>query len=61
MTYSESAQGLLITRERVAQELARHGFTSADHVDECVAECRPRDRDGVTRWDAGDVLAWLGY
>lgn len=58
MTYSESAQGVLITAARVRSELARHGF----HDNETLAECRPFDgRDGVTRWDAGHVLAWLGY
>jgi hypothetical protein len=61
-TYSESAEGVLIDRARAATELARHGFTTAECLDECLAECRPFDgTDGVTRWDAGDVLRWLGY
>lgn len=56
MTYSESAEGVLINRARIARELASHGL--AGMVDECVAEIPPR-RDGL--WNAGDVLRWLGY
>lgn len=55
MTYSESAEGLEITRARALQELRSHGQTDADVLD--------FDRDlGVhATYLASDVLAWLGY
>ena len=38
MTYSESANGQMITAERVTQELARHGIDDMETVLECFGE-----------------------
>jgi hypothetical protein len=56
-TYSGSARGVLIGSERVAQELRAHGFSDAETLEECLAESQVRP--GV--FDAGRVLAFLGY
>jgi len=58
MTYSESAEGVRITARRVQQELVRHGLPDEMSLLECLAECA-EDADG--RYNAGDVLRWLGY
>ncbi len=66
MTYSESAQGVMISARRVVQELKSHGFTGelgyqalASFMEEAGLEA-PGDRDAD--WvDAGELLEWLGY
>lgn len=60
-TYLDSAVGILITRERVAQELAKHHFFGAEDLAECLGECRPFDTAEGVRYRATDVLYWLGY
>jgi hypothetical protein len=55
MDYYESAEGLLITLNRVEQELERHGF---DEVTEFTADVAPI-RDGL--YSAQHLLEWLGY
>lgn len=53
MTYSESAQGVTITKARALLELRRHGVIE---IADFFADCGERDT-----YDAGEVLAWLGY
>lgn len=53
MTYSESAQGVIITKMRAILELRRHGVIE---IAEFFADCGDR-----ATYDAGEVLAWLGY
>ena len=67
MTYLDSARGTLIDRGRVIAELVAHGVEMAVDQDECLATCpryKVRDKVGMlmsVRWDAADVLEWLGY
>jgi hypothetical protein len=56
MTYSESAQGVVISKARALQKLARHGVGDTESVALFLAECGDRDT-----YLASDVLAWLGY
>jgi hypothetical protein len=53
-TYSESARGVIISRARARQEVAKHGL--AGEWDKFLAEVG----DSET-YDAGDVMDWLGY
>ena len=53
MTYSESAKGLQITKQRAIQELKAHGVID---VQEFFDDEGERDT-----YDAFEVLAWLGY
>lgn len=53
-TYSESARGVTITRERARQEVAKHGL--AVEWPKFLAEVGDRPE-----YDAGDVMDWLGY
>jgi len=62
-TYLDSAEGIRIDARRVHQELARHGYPigtdeHAEQFEALEAEGR-RGEDG--RWDAQDVLGFLGY
>lgn len=54
-TYSESAKGIVITRERAVQELAAHGLDTAD-MDEFFIETGDH-----SHYNASTVLDWLGY
>lgn len=56
MTYSESAEGVLITKERAILELRKHGIFRDEDFAEFLADCGDRPV-----YDAGDVLRWLGY
>lgn len=56
MTYSDSAQGVLISEKRAIHELARHGV-ECDR-ERFHAEVKP-SAHGM--YDAGKVLEWLGY
>lgn len=56
MTYSESAEGVSITKARALQELQRHGVFRAEDIAEFLADCGDREI-----YNAGDVLRWLGY
>lgn len=56
MTYSESAAGITITKQRAFQELKAHGICHADDFDLFLKECGDRPE-----YRASDVLAWLGY
>ena len=53
MTYSESAKGLQITKQRAIQELKAHGVID---VQEFFDDEGERDT-----YDAFTVLSWLGY
>ena len=53
MTYSESAQGVMITKQRAIQELKAHGVID---VQEFFNDEGERDT-----YDAFTVLSWLGY
>ena len=56
MTYSESAEGEMIGRNRVIAELGNHGIVSDAEVAECF-----RYLGEHKLYDAGRVLEWLGY
>lgn len=56
MDYYESAEGLVITRERAKQEIAKHGSNWLEWRGTCVA-----DMGDNASYDAQAVLAWLGY
>lgn len=56
MTYSESAHGQIITRERAIRELQNHGVFHPDDFATFFAECG----DQAT-YRAEKVLEWLGY
>jgi len=65
MTYSESAIGIKITRNRAYKEVLAHGL--ADEWADCLDCLLPLggteiDEDGnITAMLASDVLEWLGY
>ncbi|MCL4068166.1 hypothetical protein M3484_16465 [Pseudomonas sp. GX19020] len=56
MTYSESAEGVIITKARALRELQRHGIFREEDIAEFLADCGDK-----AAYDAGDVLRWLGY
>lgn len=55
-TYSESAEGVMIGKARVAQELDKHGCG-----DQAFAEFANEYPSTNGKWNAGDVLRFLGY
>ena len=65
MTYSESASGMTITKERAFKEVCNHGL-QAEWLD-CLADLiqldgTKLDEEGnITEMLASDVLSWLGY
>lgn len=56
MTYLESAEGEIITKERALRELKAHGVPVPEGAAEFLQDCGDREV-----YDAGDVLRWLGY
>ena len=56
MTYSESARGATITKERALRELANHGVFHPLDMADFFATCGDRPT-----YRAEDVLGWLGY
>lgn len=56
MTYSESAQGVMITPDRARKELATHGAEADFDL-----FCSEVTADAHGMYNAGDVLNWLGY
>ena len=56
MTYSESARGLRITRERALREIANHGVFHPDDIADFFEMCGDHQT-----YDAEEVLEWLGY
>ncbi len=57
MTYSESAEGQMISEQRVHKELRDHGMLTVD-IARFHAEVKP-GKHGL--YDAVKVLEWLGY
>lgn len=60
--YYDSAEGVLISRERAIRELRDHGITDTPSILEGLAEAIESGdyyRDGT--YDAQRLLAWLGY
>lgn len=57
-TYSGSAVGQRITRQRALREIRDHGCDDAQSVADFDTEVEP-GRDGL--YDAVEILAWLGY
>jgi len=55
MTYSESAEGITITRKRAIVELKRHGVPASEWP------MFYREMGRHDYYNASDVLAWLGY
>lgn len=60
-TYSESAEGVMITGRRLIQELRTHGITGEDEIRECMTEVGHRREGVLDLYNAGDVLRFLGY
>lgn len=58
MTYSESARGITISRQRAIQELKRHGIDETCQPDFAEFEAWIGDRETIS---ATRVLEWLGY
>lgn len=57
MTYSESADGVIITRQRAIQELQQHCITDADSITMMLQEVFGQ----AETVDAGKLMVWLGY
>lgn len=55
-TYSESAVGIEITKDRAFQELRRHGNDREEDFADFLEECGDKET-----YLASDVLVWLGY
>ena len=52
MDYYESAEGITISKERAKKEIAKHGASWVEFVQDCGEHIN---------YDAQSVLAWLGY
>lgn len=50
--YYESAEGITISKERTKKEIAKHGSSWEEFVEDCGE---------YDSYDAQSVLAWLGY
>jgi len=66
MTYSESAEGVMVTKARAYKELMAHGHSKEDWLsfllDIIADKGTVLDEEGnITHIEAGSVLAWLGY
>lgn len=64
MSYSDSAEGVTISRERALRELAAHGIdTTLDDDGAMTQEVAEfyRDCGDEDSYSASAVLAWLGY
>ena len=71
MTYSESAKGILIDAKRARQEIERHGADWDEFVSDPYGWDQYRKVTAPTymgqpahdrvRFDARDILTWLGY
>jgi hypothetical protein len=58
MTYLESAEGVLISRERALKEMISHGLGSDEDVQAFNSEVKANEQ-GL--YKAEEVLQWLGY
>lgn len=54
MTYFESAEGVMVTRDRALKEIADHGLS--DEIGTFIDDLGDREE-----YPAQDVLIWLGY
>lgn len=54
MTYFESAEGVMVTRDRALKEIADHGLS--DEIGTFIKDMGDRQQ-----YAARDVLQWLGY
>lgn len=54
-TYSESAEGIIISRDRAIVELKSHGVPE-DGIEEFLSDCGDKPQYAAT-----EVLTWLGY
>ncbi|HSG20134.1 MAG TPA: hypothetical protein VLA31_05135, partial [Burkholderiaceae bacterium] len=54
MTYFESAEGIMVTRDRALKEIADHGLQ--DEIGTFIDDLGDREE-----YPAQDVLIWLGY
>ena len=53
MDYYESAEGVTISAARAKREVARHGCSWAEFMEDHPEQ--------VVSYDAQEVLGWLGY
>lgn len=60
-TYLESAEGVLITRERAIQEMRNHGLADADLLEGLAESIVSGDYYSGGTYDAHALLCWLGY
>jgi len=56
MDYYESAEGISISKQRALLELKKHGIESVFDIQEFFADVGDKER-----YDAQEVLDWLGY
>ena len=56
MTYSDSAEGVNVTRARALRMLAKHGAADAASIAEFDADLGVHET-----YEAEAVLSWLGY
>lgn len=65
MTYSESAKGVIITRDRAYREVVKHSLQGEwiDCLDYLITkpETKLDDEGNIVSVDAGHVMEWLGY
>ncbi|MPL92145.1 hypothetical protein SDC9_38242 [bioreactor metagenome] len=54
--YLDSAEGVMISRDRALYELKRHGLEDPEDHEIFFADLGTADQ-----YDAGEVLRWLGY
>jgi hypothetical protein len=64
-TYSQSAKGVQITRERLIKEMADHqiiGYEpTADEMKDVEEACQASAIRGSDLYSAAKLLSWLGY
>lgn len=67
MTYSESAQGVMISKARAYNLVTvEHQIDKGEWIDCCdylvgLPDTKIDDEGYIVSVNAGDVLAWLGY
>ena len=65
MTYSQSAKGQRITRDRLIREMADHqviGYKpTADEMADVAEACKASAIRGTDLYSTSKLLSWLGY
>ncbi len=56
LTYYESAEDVMISKERALAELKLHNMTNDDEISEFLNDCGDKQE-----YNAQSVLVWLGY